>query len=69
MAVCAENVSVTLHGVRSKSTRTNNYGDFKFDNLKENSGKYTIQLTYTGYATKTIQVTLTKSLNIGTIFV
>jgi Fe-S-cluster-containing dehydrogenase component len=47
---------------------TDNYGDFKFDNLEENSGKYTVQIAYTGYDTKTIQVTLTKSLNIGTIF-
>jgi hypothetical protein len=47
---------------------TDKYGDFKFDNLKENSGKYTLRIAYTGYDTKTIGVDLKKSLNAGTIY-
>ena len=44
-----------------------NFGDFKFDNLEENSGTYTIKIDYPGYATKTIQVDLTQSVYMGTI--
>lgn len=28
---------------------TNNYGDFKFDNLEENSGRYSLEIAYPGY--------------------
>jgi Fe-S-cluster-containing dehydrogenase component len=68
---CAEGAKVIIFNAADEKISecvTDNYGDFKFDNLEENSGKYTAQITYTGYATKTIQVTLTKSLNVGTIF-
>jgi Fe-S-cluster-containing dehydrogenase component len=68
---CAGGANVMLFNVAHEKIGecvTDNYGDFKFDNLGENSGKYTVQIAYTGYDTKTIQVTLTKSLNIGTIY-
>ena len=47
---------------------TDTYGDFKFDNLEENSGKYTLQIAYEGYKSKTVEVDLTHSLNVGIIF-
>ena len=47
---------------------TDNYGDFKFDNLAENSGKYKIQITLKGYNVKTIEVELKKSVNAGVIW-
>lgn len=68
---CAEGAKVTIFNAANEKISecvTDNYGDFKFDNLEENSGKYTVQIVYTGYATKSIRVTLTKSQNIGTIY-
>jgi Fe-S-cluster-containing dehydrogenase component len=68
---CAEGATVTLFNAAHEKIGecvTDNYGDFKFDNLGENSGGYTVQIAYSGYDTKTIQLALTKSLNIGTIF-
>ena len=35
---------------------TDNFGDFKFDNLEENSGAYTLRIVYAGYGTKTVEV-------------
>jgi hypothetical protein len=46
---------------------TDNYGDFKFDNLEESSGKYTLKIAYTGYALKAIEVDLKQSFSVGTI--
>jgi Fe-S-cluster-containing dehydrogenase component len=68
---CAEGAKVRLFNAANEKMgecMTDNYGDFKFDNLEENSGKYTLQITYPGYDTKTIGVTLTKSLYTGTVF-
>jgi len=47
---------------------TNNYGDFKFDDLEENSGKYVLEIVYQDYEKKTLEVDLKMSLNAGTIF-
>ena len=69
---CAEGAKVTLTHVASKKTEVvtaNNYGDFKFDNLEENSGKYTLEVELSGYKTQTQTVDLKTSINIGTIFV
>ena len=68
---CAEGAKVTLfNAVKEKigECMTDNYGDFKFDNLEENSGKYTLRIVYTGYDTKTIEVDLKQSVSIGTVF-
>jgi Fe-S-cluster-containing dehydrogenase component len=68
---CAEGARVTLFdgaGNQIGEFMTDNYGDFKFDKLEENSGKYRLQIDYEGYNTKTIEVDLKESLSIGTIF-
>mgnify|MGYP001042414514 FL=1 len=68
---CAEGAKVTLVGASNKKIDefvTDNYGDFKFDNLEENSGKYTLEIVYPGYEKKTLEVDLKTSLNVGTIF-
>jgi Fe-S-cluster-containing dehydrogenase component len=68
---CAEGVKVTLFNATQEKIGeclTDNYGDFKFDNLEENSGKYTVRITYTGYEIKSIEVDLKKSLYTGVIF-
>jgi Fe-S-cluster-containing dehydrogenase component len=68
---CAESANVNLFkGENEKigACITDNYGDYKFDNLEENSGKYTLQIAYPGYDTETIEVDVKESLNTGTIF-
>jgi Fe-S-cluster-containing dehydrogenase component len=67
---CVEGAKVTLLNSSDENIGeyvTDNYGDFKFDGLKENSGKYTLQITYTGYALKAIEVDLKQSFSAGTI--
>ena len=67
---CAEGAKVTLiHGATKKAetATANNYGDFKFDNLEENSGKYTLEIELPGYKKQTQIVDLKASINIGTI--
>ena len=66
---CAEGTIVTL--IRESSQEadvavTNNYGDFKFDNL--NIGKYRLEIEYPGYEKQPREIDLKTSLNIGTIF-
>jgi Fe-S-cluster-containing dehydrogenase component len=68
---CAEGATVTLFNATNDKIGecvTDNYGDFKFDKLEENSGKYSLHIVYQGYDTKTIEVELKKSLNVGVIF-
>lgn len=56
---CAEGVDVTLSGGDSKlTTKTNNYGNFDIDGLT--AGEYQLDLAATGYAPKTIQLTVDK---------
>ena len=47
---------------------TDNYGDFKLDNLEENSSRYTLKIACDGYDTKNVEVDLKHSLNVGIIF-
>ena len=68
---CAEGAKATLVGASNEKIDefvTDNYGDFKFDDLEENSGKYTLEIVYPGYEKKTLEVDLKTSLNVGTIF-
>jgi NAD-dependent dihydropyrimidine dehydrogenase PreA subunit len=69
---CAEGAKVTLTHQATRKTetaKTNNYGDFKFDNLEENSGKYTLEVELSGYKKQTKTIELKTSINVGTIFV
>jgi Fe-S-cluster-containing dehydrogenase component len=67
---CAEGAKVTLRkGSRAIGTAdTNNYGDFKLDNLDEKSGKYNLEIKYPGYKARKVSVDLKESINIGTVF-
>jgi hypothetical protein len=68
---CADGAEVILTRVSNKKiqeARTDNYGDFKFDDLEENSGKYSLEILYKGYEKKTLEMTLSTSINMGTIF-
>jgi len=67
---CADGAKVTLRNGSGKAIDTavtNNYGDFKIDDLEENSGKYSLEVVYPGYQKQELVVDLEGSTNIGTI--
>lgn len=66
---CAVGVRVTLSQGNEPITQveTDSFGDFKFDHLAENSGKYEIKLDLTGYEKIVLEVDLGASVNIGII--
>ena len=66
---CVEGAHVRLSkdGRNVAETTSDNYGDFKFDKLDENSGRYLIEISASGHANKTIEATLGVSINLGEI--
>jgi Fe-S-cluster-containing dehydrogenase component len=66
---CVEGARVRLlkDGAQLFETTSDNYGDFKFDRLPENSGSYTVEIEAEGRPKKTIAATLGESLNLGEI--
>jgi Fe-S-cluster-containing dehydrogenase component len=64
---CAQGVRVVLTDKERMidQTVTNEYGDFKFDNLR--SGTYTVKIELKGSETKSIPVEVKESVNIGTL--
>lgn len=66
---CVENAKVRLkkdNRVVSETT-TDNFGDFKFDQLDENSGRYLVEIVAKDRAKKTIEIELDASINLGEI--
>lgn len=65
---CVEGAHVRLlkDGRVIAECRTDNYGDFKFDRLDENSGRYSVEVTAAG-RTKTVEAVLGVSINLGEI--
>jgi nitrate reductase beta subunit len=65
---CVEGASVRLikDGQTVARTATDNYGDFKFDKLDENSGRYTIEVMALG-RTKMLDASLGASVFLGEI--
>jgi hypothetical protein len=47
---------------------TDNYGDFKFDGLEEDSGRYMLEIECEGYEKKALEINVKTSLNVGTIW-
>jgi Fe-S-cluster-containing dehydrogenase component len=66
---CVEGASVRLYkgGTVVGETLTDNYGDFKFDKLDENSGRYLLEISARGRPKKTIETKLGASVNLGEI--
>ena len=66
---CAEEAEVVLlkDGERMATMGTDNFGDFKFDALEENSGGYRLEIKFRDYDKKTIDIDMQTSLNVGTI--
>jgi Fe-S-cluster-containing dehydrogenase component len=46
---------------------SDNYGDFKFDKLDEDSGAYVVEISAPGRSSKTMEVRLGASINLGEI--
>ena len=65
---CAEGATAVLRkdGREIARQRADNYGDFKFDGLPENSGAYVVEVD-DGGASRRIDVTLAKSVSLGEI--
>jgi len=66
---CVEGAAVRLlkNGAVVAQAATDNYGDFKFDRLDENSGDYVVEIAAAGRAKKTINAKLGASINLGEI--
>jgi len=66
---CVEGAAVRLlkDGRVLAETTSDNYGDFKFDKLDENSGGYTIEVSAAGRAKKSVETKLGASINLGEI--
>jgi hypothetical protein len=65
---CVEGATVRLirNGAPIQETTSDNYGDFKFDRLDENSGGYVIEIEAQGRK-KTVEASLGVSVNLGEI--
>jgi len=64
---CAENAKVTLTGGGKKQTvRTNNFGDFEFEDLGE-SEDFTLKVEYPGYAPQSFKVQTKLDVYLGEI--
>ena len=66
---CVEGATVRLlkDGALIAEASTDNYGDFKFDRLAENSGSYVVEISSAGHGTRTVEATLGTSIYLGEI--
>jgi Fe-S-cluster-containing dehydrogenase component len=66
---CVEGAGVRLtkDGRTVSETTSDNYGDFKFDKLDENSGRYLIEISAPGRDKKSVEASLGVSINLGEI--
>jgi hypothetical protein len=66
---CVEGANVRLlkDGAVVAETTTDNYGDFKFDKLDEESGAYVVEVKGERGAAKTVEAKLGVSINLGEI--
>ncbi|MDY6933184.1 MAG: 4Fe-4S dicluster domain-containing protein [Spirochaetota bacterium] len=70
IADCAEGAKVALlqDSRLIDELVTDNFGDFKFDRLDENSGKYVLEILYKDYDKRTMDVDLKTSVYLGDIY-
>jgi Fe-S-cluster-containing dehydrogenase component len=66
---CVEGAKVRLlkDGALVAELLSDNYGDFKFDRLPENSGSYTVEIEAPGRPQKSVAAALGESVNLGEI--
>jgi hypothetical protein len=69
MVDCVEGASVRLikDGRTVAETTSDNYGDFKFDKLDENSGAYLVEISTKGRSKTSVEARLGASINLGEI--
>lgn len=65
---CVEGATVRLlqNGAVVAEATTDNYGDFKFDRLSENSGDYSVEVAF-GKNKRAVKARLGESINLGEI--
>jgi hypothetical protein len=65
---CVEGATVRLlkNGAVVAEATTDNYGDFKFDRLSENSGDYSVEIAF-GENKRVVKVRLGESISLGEI--
>ncbi len=68
---CVKGAAVTLFQGSKKvfEVETDFFGDFKFDNLNPNSGKYRIEVNMSGRETRQIEIDLITSVNVGALWI
>jgi len=66
---CVEGASVRLSkdGRTVAETVSDNYGDFKFDKLDEDSGPYLVEISAPGRPKRAVEAELGASINLGEI--
>ena len=66
---CVEGATVRLlrNGRLVEQATSDNYGDFKFDKLDENSGAYVVEIEAQGHRKRTLEIKLGVSVNLGEI--
>lgn len=67
---CLEGAEVTLTrgGAKLAQSRTDNYGDFKFDRLDKDSGAYTVEISHPAHGRQVVAARLGESQYLGTIY-
>jgi Fe-S-cluster-containing dehydrogenase component len=68
---CVEGAAIALKDAAGNlvgTAVTNNYGDFRIDDLSPNSGEYTLEVTHTTYPKQVVRAKVMESVNVGTIF-
>lgn len=69
---CVEGAHVSLldtKGAVKGETRTDPFGDFKFDDLDGQSGTYTVRVQREGRVTSPVTVDLKESVSVGTVYI
>ena len=66
---CVEGAAVTLKrdGATVGTATTDAFGDFRIDRLEPDSGKYALTVEKDGFPSRTLDVTVTDSVTIGTV--
>jgi Fe-S-cluster-containing dehydrogenase component len=66
---CVEGAQIRLNkdGRTIAQTTSDNYGDFKFDKLDEDSGTYIVEISANGRGAKSVEAKLGASINLGEI--
>jgi len=70
IADCLGAAEVTLGrgGMRLAEQRTDNYGDFKFDGLEQDSGIHVVEISHPRHGKRTVEARLGESQYLGTIY-